>query len=429
MRISHSLALAAVLLCSSAAALRAQAITVVSAASFEVEPGVAPDSIASAFGESLAPTTEVATETPLPTELAGVSLELTDSAGVKHLCPLFFVSPGQINFLVPPGAALGAGTVATVGSAGAAQGLVGQVVIVKVAPGLFFDGDRLAAAQVLRVKADGTQVFEPTLTRDAQGALVPVVLEMSPGGDESDQIYLIVFGTGLRGHDGLETLRSLVGAAPNPALHGVETLFLGPQGAFAGLDQGNIGPLSRNLEWLGGGIRKIRIDIAELSSNEVSIAVAPNPNAPVLSNLIVEQGEVPQGFALFADVDFTDADADLDQPTLSLILEDERRFCLIEGFIPDSRVAGMSQGTLSFGFLQQGVVLFLGEITSVTLSIGDSGGHVSNIASFMPAPGALGSERFSCTTVIRKDEAPTPESAAFASEDVGRKSAGAATVF
>jgi uncharacterized protein (TIGR03437 family) len=44
-----------------------------------------------------------AASTPLPTELAGVRVR--DALGVERLAPLFFVSPSQINYLMPAGAA------------------------------------------------------------------------------------------------------------------------------------------------------------------------------------------------------------------------------------------------------------------------------------------------------------------------------------
>ncbi|MCP5112857.1 MAG: hypothetical protein GY953_18675, partial [bacterium] len=63
-------------------------MTSVSAASFSRLSGLAPDSLATGFGVGLATGTAVATETPLPTELAGTSVEITDSAGVQHLAQL-----------------------------------------------------------------------------------------------------------------------------------------------------------------------------------------------------------------------------------------------------------------------------------------------------------------------------------------------------
>src|SRR5258705_12524495 len=66
---------------------------------------IAFDSIVAAFGAQLATTTVVAgdadPQTPgiqLPTVLGGVSVRVAGK-----LAPLFFVSPGQINYLVPQG--------------------------------------------------------------------------------------------------------------------------------------------------------------------------------------------------------------------------------------------------------------------------------------------------------------------------------------
>jgi hypothetical protein len=59
------------------------------------------------LGSDLATSARAAT-TPLPTALANTSIRVRDSAGVERLAPLFFVSPTQINFLVPAGVANGA---------------------------------------------------------------------------------------------------------------------------------------------------------------------------------------------------------------------------------------------------------------------------------------------------------------------------------
>jgi parallel beta-helix repeat protein len=56
--------------------------------------------------------------------------QVTDNTGTARLAPLFFVSPGQINYLVPTGTAPGVAWV-TIGSA------VGDTLIGAVAPGLF----------------------------------------------------------------------------------------------------------------------------------------------------------------------------------------------------------------------------------------------------------------------------------------------------
>jgi len=67
---------------------------VVNAASFQ--PSLAPGSIASAFGTRLALSPITSPGRPLPTTLGGTSVVVNG-----HAAPLYFVSPGQVNFQVP----------------------------------------------------------------------------------------------------------------------------------------------------------------------------------------------------------------------------------------------------------------------------------------------------------------------------------------
>lgn len=56
--------------------------------------------IVAAFGTSLAETTASAVAQPLPTSLGDRSVKLFHR-GVERFCPLLFVSPGQVNFVLP----------------------------------------------------------------------------------------------------------------------------------------------------------------------------------------------------------------------------------------------------------------------------------------------------------------------------------------
>jgi uncharacterized protein (TIGR03437 family) len=79
------------------------AFVVVSAASYE--PVVAPDGLATIFGANLARSSASATldaNGQLPTELAATRVEI-DGQGAA----LFYVSPTQINFVIPRGSATG----------------------------------------------------------------------------------------------------------------------------------------------------------------------------------------------------------------------------------------------------------------------------------------------------------------------------------
>jgi uncharacterized protein (TIGR03437 family) len=62
---------------------------------------VAPGSIAAIYGVNLAPGTATASPANPPLSLGGISLHIRDSLGADRLAQLFFVSPTQVNFLVP----------------------------------------------------------------------------------------------------------------------------------------------------------------------------------------------------------------------------------------------------------------------------------------------------------------------------------------
>ncbi len=84
---------------------------------------------------------------------------------------------------------------------------------------------------VLRIKADGTQVYEPMASYDTtQNKMVAVPIDLGP---LSDQVYLLCFGTGFRYGD-LEGAEAMIGGLDSPVT------FTGAQGNFAGLDQANI---------------------------------------------------------------------------------------------------------------------------------------------------------------------------------------------
>ena len=208
------------------------AVASVSAASYS-EGVLAANSIVAAFGAKLATATVVGATLPLPTTLAGTTVKLRDSANVERLAPLFFVSPAQINYLIPLGTANGAVTVTV--TSGDTTVTSGTLNLASVAPGLFAanaTGQGPAAGFVLRVKADGSQVTEPLINFDT--ALNRFVLVPVDVNNALEQVFLILFGTGF----------SNIGAASNGMVklggQDAELLYAGPQGQLAGLDQLNI---------------------------------------------------------------------------------------------------------------------------------------------------------------------------------------------
>jgi uncharacterized protein (TIGR03437 family) len=212
--------------------LGAGAVASVSAASFSGNE-IAAESITAAFGAGLATQVQAATSQPLPTELAGTKVLVKDSAGVERLAPLFFVAPQQINYQMPAGMANGLAVVTVTSGDNKISG--GLVQVSRVAPGVFSansNGQGVAAATILRVKADGSQVFEPVARFDsAMNRFVSIPIDLGP---ETDQVFLILFGTGFRSRTMLAAVSATAGGT------NAEVLYAGLTPGFVGLDQANI---------------------------------------------------------------------------------------------------------------------------------------------------------------------------------------------
>ena len=196
----------------------------------------------SLFGIGLAGETAEATEQPLPLNLAGAEVTVIDRLAAEHRAPLFFVSPSQINMFVPPETALGDAVIRVRRTAGADATL--DVDVEPVAPGLFAvnaNGEGVATALALTVKADGSRSTAPVFRLDpSRKRFVTAPIDLGGGGD---QVFLLLFGTGIRGATTLPTV--VVGGEV------VSVLGAGPQGEFVGLDQVNAGPMPRRLAGRG----------------------------------------------------------------------------------------------------------------------------------------------------------------------------------
>lgn len=237
-------------------------VAVASAATFTAD-SVAREAIAALFGTALSASTVTATSTNLPTTLGNVQVTVQDQAGTVRNAGLFFVSPTQINFQVPAGSAAGSATV-NVLSNGTVIGQ-GALTIAAVAPGLFTanaNGRGVPAALLLRVKADGTQSYEPVALFDGtQNAYVATPLDL---GGATEQVYLISFGTGIRNRSSLTAVTASIGGS-NAAVS-----YAGAQGSFAGLDQVNL-LLPRSLAGRGNVDVVLRVD--GQTANTVTISV------------------------------------------------------------------------------------------------------------------------------------------------------------
>jgi len=241
-------------------------VTSVSAASY-VGAQIAPDTIVAAYSVGMATGIAFASAVPLPTNMLGTTVRVTDSAGTERAAGLFYVSGEQVNFHMPPGTVEGLATVIV--AINNDVKVAGQVNITKVAPGLFSadaTGQGIAAAVLLRIR-DGLQTFEPLVRFDTgQGKFVTVPIELGPNGDN---VYVLFFGVGLRNASKPENIGVDFGGGVTKMLS--STLFEGAApSSFVGVDQANV-LLPRAL--IGRGLLNVTVTVDGKVANAVQIEV------------------------------------------------------------------------------------------------------------------------------------------------------------
>lgn len=222
----------------------------------------APAGLVLAAGAGLATTTAAAPSVPLPTTLAGVFVEVSDAAGVVRRAPLLSVSPERINFQIPAEAAVGPARVTIHPGSGAEQ--AADIRIDRVAPGLFSanaDGRSIGAIVAVRMNESG-QSFE--LVSAFDGASRRFVPKPLPVGSTDEQLYLLIFGTGIRGASAFSSIAVFIGGQPIPVTGA------GAQSEFAGVDQVNVGPLPHSLA--GRGEQPVVLTVDQKTSNEVTVS-------------------------------------------------------------------------------------------------------------------------------------------------------------
>jgi uncharacterized protein (TIGR03437 family) len=204
-------------------------LTVTSAA-WDIGSKLAPDSLASGYGTGLATQAGSPSTTPLPVAFNGTTVSVQDAAGGLRLGQLFYVGPGQVNFVVPGATGTGAAQVTVTSGSGATA--TTSVDIASVVPSVFtMPGSTVAAANAVRAVADGTQSPVAVFQCDSASKCSAVPIDLGPA---TDTVVLTFFGTGLRKNTGLSKVRATVGGVDAPVL------FAGAQGQFTGLDQLNV---------------------------------------------------------------------------------------------------------------------------------------------------------------------------------------------
>ncbi len=235
-------------------------MTTTSGASFVSGP-IAPDSIVSAFGNNLTNGTAAASgdASSLPTTLAGTTVTIQDSKGVARMAELYYVSPGQINYLVPTATAIGMAKVSVAAPNGVTTAPAN---VLATAPGMFTANSKgLAAAGGVRVSGINQSSFNVEYTDPVTGLVQPVPIYM---GTRLDQVFLTLFGTGFRNRTSLDAVQVSVGGLYTPAL------YAGPQSQFSGLDQLNI---QIPFALAGAGTVTINVSVNGANANPVNVVI------------------------------------------------------------------------------------------------------------------------------------------------------------
>jgi uncharacterized protein (TIGR03437 family) len=194
--------------------------------------------------------------------LGGTTVTVRDGQGVERAAPLYFVSPTQVNFLVPKDSAAGYGAVVVRLNGSVVNS--GPLRIRSVAPAIFTadsTGRGVAAALVQRVQGQTSQ-FEPVAAYDAASqTFAPVPIDL---GTDAELVYLNLFGTGVRHRSAPAAVSATVGGVS------VEVSFAGAQGEFAGLDQVNL-LLPKSLR--GRGDVDVVLTVDGVAANTVRVRI------------------------------------------------------------------------------------------------------------------------------------------------------------
>lgn len=202
---------------------------------------LAPDSIVSLFGSGLANSTVSATSNILPQEVAGRSVRVTDAEGRVQSAGIYFVSPGQINFLMPASLSAGKARVDLFGSGGMIASA--EITLSPVAPGLFTaDGSVNGSPSAVLVRAP--------LQGPQSSTVLNGPIRFGPIGE---QMALVIYGSGWRRASGLSAVSARVGTT------NVTVQFAGAQGEYPGLDQMNL-VLPRSLAGSANQVLSISVD-------------------------------------------------------------------------------------------------------------------------------------------------------------------------
>ncbi|MFZ4628058.1 MAG: hypothetical protein ACOYNR_06985 [Blastocatellia bacterium] len=223
---------------------------------------VARGSIVAAFGTRLATGSESAPTLPLPTSLGGTTAIIRDVTGTDRPAPLFFVSPQQVNYQVPVETIEGPAKLTLTNRQG--ETAMSRLEVVRVAPALFTmdgSGQGLPVASLIRTTANGQQTQESVWRAMPGGGIVPRPIPLGPS---TDDLFVVLYGTGLRFRSALSHVTVTIGGVAS------QVLYLGESGGYVGLDQCNV-RIPRSLQ--GRGVVDVTLIVDGIRANPVQLTI------------------------------------------------------------------------------------------------------------------------------------------------------------
>jgi uncharacterized protein (TIGR03437 family) len=269
-----------------------QTVVSVNAASYEPGP-LARGSLASVFGNNLAPQTMKSQDVPAPLKLSNVSVQLTDSAKVTHDAGLVMVSAKQINYVIPEAAELGAAQIVVKNDGKpVAQG---KLDISISSPALFTSGSAERKLAAGMTSASGVDPQSITTTDGAPRMIGP--------GSPWAPTTVTLLGTGIRfassvqiNIGGLLVDPTFVGPADNAS--GVDQVsFRVPTNMRGGMNKISLVVNTGSSAAAPSGATTFAVGAAQSSATTQAAGAAESSSTTVTSNAVqaLVQGDAPAG--------------------------------------------------------------------------------------------------------------------------------------
>ncbi len=231
---------------------------ITNAAGYNIAPTGA---YAAIFGNQLGSKTVLGSGSSPGEQLGGVSVTFTAN-DQSFPADLYYVSPQQINLIVPPTLPTGISTTITVNSPTGAASLTEPFGIGSLEPGIFTadgSGSGPPAGFAITVGPDGSTTTVPLFqctTNPLKCVATPIPLEAA-----GTQVFLSLYATGVRNRNSLADVSATVGGVA------ATVTYAGPQGSFPALDQVNllVDPFT------GPRLVGVQVTVAGYGSNTVQV--------------------------------------------------------------------------------------------------------------------------------------------------------------